>query len=468
MNRIRIAGKHYNEIRKHLFCGDGNEAVVIALCGRASQRDNNTLTVQEVHTIPYETCYERTPVSVHWSTEQIIPLIEKAKKRNLAILKIHSHPKWYEDFSETDDESDKNLFNSIDAWFDNDAPHASCIMLPNGRIFGRMISSDFQLERMNQIFIAGSDIYSWHYSKIDGLNKDLQVRNKQAFGEKTIQILNGMKIGIVGCSGTGSIVIEQLKKLGVGELVLVDPDFVDKINLNRILNATYEDAQNKRPKVSVMKHAIELSGFGTTVKTFTSHVSAYNVVKELSDCDILFSCVDGAEGRHILNLISSFYCIPMYDLGVRLEADGEGGINGIYGSVHYIQPGGSSLLSRGQYSLEKLKAEGMKRTNLESYEQLVENKYLVNVNESNPAVISINMQVASNAVNDFLARIHPYRNISNDNVEIIRILFSECTTFYEKGGESCAFFNAQVGKGDIKPLLNNPELSYVPKVAEYI
>ena len=128
--------------------------------------------------------------------------------------------------------------------------------------------------------------------------------------------------------------------------MIVDPDFVDFLNLNRILNTTYKDAEDKLVKVEVMKRSIEEVGFGTKVAAFATHISVREVVKELADCDILFSCVDGAEGRHVLNLISSYYVIPLFDMGVKLIADGQGGIDGIYGSVHYVQPLGSSLLSR--------------------------------------------------------------------------------------------------------------------------
>jgi hypothetical protein len=274
-----------------------------------------------------------------------------------------------------------------------------------------------------------------------------------------------MKIGIVGCSGTGSPVIEQLKRLGVGELVLVDPDFVDKLNLNRILNSTLEDAKNKLPKVEVMKRSVYETGFGTKVISFPSHVSEYQIIKELAECDALFSCVDGAEARHILNLISSFYIIPLFDLGVRIEDDDKGGINSIFGSAHYIQPGGSSLLSRGQYNLQQLQAESMKRVNLNAYKELTENKYLINVNESSPAVISINMYVAATAVNDLLARIHPYRNIPNEEIDVTRILFHEWTLFHDRYEMPCDFFNKYLGIGDVEPLLNNPGLSHGKKAA---
>jgi hypothetical protein len=465
MNRIRISGAHYDKIKKHLFPGDDKEAVAIALCGRSNHNGNHSLVVQDIMFIPYEACFKRTGYLVHWPTNLIVPFIEKAIKNKLAILKIHCHPGWYEQFSDIDDESDLKLFSSIHSWLDDDLPHASCIMLPDGRIFGRFINEKIQFEKVNQILIAGSSIKNWLYANNSFIDEELQTRNKQAFGEMTVQLLSRMKIGIVGTSGTGSLVIEQLKRLGIGTLVLVDPDYIDKVNLNRIPNSKLQDAKNKTLKVEVAERSIREVGFGTRIITFPSHISKYEVVKELAECDVLFGGVDGAEGRHILNLISSFYIIPYFDLGVRLEADGKGGINNIFGSVHYIQPGGSSLLSRGQYNIEQLQAESMKRVNANIYKELAKNKYLINVNEPSPAVISINMQVAAIAVNDFLARIHPYRNISNEEIDITRILFHEWTMFHEASNIPCDYFSKIVGKGDIEPLLNTPGLSDEKKAA---
>ena len=465
MNRIRISGKHYTEIRNHLFPGDEMEAVAIALCGRSVYKNNHTLVVQEVLIIPYGACFERSGYLVHWPTDLIVPYLEKAVKGNLAILKIHCHPGWYEKFSDIDDESDLQLFSSIHSWLDDGLPHASCIMLPDGRIFGRFVNNKIEFEIANQIMVAGSTIHNWLYDERRFTDDDLQIRNMQAFGEKTIRLINKMKIGVVGCSGTGSPVVEQLKRLGVGELVMVDPDFIDKLNLNRILNSTLNDAVNGSLKVDVMERSVVEAGFGTKIKKFSSHMNDYQIVKELAECDVLFGCVDGAEGRHFLNLISEFYLIPLLDLGVRLEADGKGGIDSIFGTVHYIQPGGSSLLSRGQYNLQQLQAETMKRANLTAFEELAQNKYLINVNESSPAVISINMQVASIAVNDFLARIHPYRNLLNHEIDATRVLFHEWTMFNETFDEVCNYFSRMTGKGDIEPLLNTPELSHDKKAA---
>ena len=180
-------------------------------------------------------------------------------------------------------------------------------------------------------------------------------RNKQAFGEKTIEILKNLKIGVVGCSGTGSPTIEQLVRLGVGELVLVDPDKGELANINRIYGLTIDDVKHSRLKVESIKKHIQNIGLETVVNAFPCLVQeSQDVINELATCDLIFGCVDSAEGRHYLNLISHYYLVPLIDIGVKLSADGIGGIDSINGNIHYVSPGSVSLLERKVYSSEKL------------------------------------------------------------------------------------------------------------------
>ena len=55
-------------------------------------------------------------------------------------------------------------------------------------------------------------------------NSELFERTLQAFGQGTTHYLSNLTVGIAGVSGTGSIVAEQLMRLGIKRLVLVDDD----------------------------------------------------------------------------------------------------------------------------------------------------------------------------------------------------------------------------------------------------
>jgi ThiF family/Prokaryotic homologs of the JAB domain len=456
--KLRLAARDHAALRDHLLPGDGLEAVAVALCGRRRSDTHHVLAVRSVVPIPYNECKVRTPDRVTWSTQRLIPLLEEAARRDLGILKIHSHPGGYPQFSEVDDESDRDVFNSVFGWTDSAFPHASAVMLPDGKMFGRAILPDGSFQELDSIMVPGDDLRFW---VPDGVPKSpaFAQRHAQLFGAGTIRRLREMSIAVIGCSGTGSPVIEQLVRLGVGRLVLVDPDHVEEKNLNRILNASREDAYLRRPKVEVMARAIARMGFGTEVEIIPEDLATPGAVKAVAECDVVFGCMDGVEGRHLLNRLAAFYVLPYFDIGVKLEADGNGGIDEACGAIHYIRPDGSALQDRNVYSTDQLRAAGLKRTDPKAYREQVRAGYIHGINEDRPAVISINMQMASTAVNEFLARLHPYRLDGNEDFAIVRTSFVQGMGYCEHEEVASGLFFPHIGKGDVRPLLSMPNLS---------
>jgi proteasome lid subunit RPN8/RPN11 len=459
--QLRISGFHYDQLRQHLFPGDGKEAVAVALCGRFSDDSVEYVMMHQLTCIPHESCHSRDPDFIEWPTKLIHPYFEKLAKSNFCLLKIHSHPGGFTRFSETDNQSDLEFFDSAFGWSGTVKPHASAVMLPNGTIFGRFFFSDLHHEPIPKIVVVGSAVQ--HFTR--PANLDLPAfaqRTIQAFGEKTYQMLSSLTIGVVGCSGTGSPVIEQLTRLGVGKLVIVDPDNIEEKNLNRILHATRKAAREGLSKVSVLKNAIEDIGIGTEVEVHPSNLyDDLLVLNQLVKCDVIFGCMDSVDGRYLLNQLCTFYLIPYFDLGVRLESDGSGGVTKICGSVYYIQPHMSSLLSRGVYNSDDVRASALFRKNPEEYAHLKSDGYIRNVNINNPAVISVNMQIASHAVNEFLNRIHPFKAASPDNYagSTIDIIERYIVNVPESDYNVDEYLTKKVGKGDVHPFIEMSELN---------
>jgi hypothetical protein len=254
-------------------------------------------------------------------------------------------------------------------------------------------------------------------------------------------------------------VIEQLARLGIGRLVLVDPDRVEEKNLNRILNATREDAYLRRLKVEVMARAIARMGFDTELELIADNLISPRAVKAVAECDIVFGCMDGVEGRHVLNRLAAYYLQPYFDIGVKLVADGKGGIDEACGAVHYVRPDGSTLQDRGVYTAGQLQAAGLRRTDPKAYRDQVRAGYIHGVAEDRPAVISINMQLASVAVNELLARLNPYRLDDNSDSSVVRVSFIGATEFREREGAASGTFHSRQGLADTRLLLGMPELT---------
>ncbi len=459
---VSLTSKQHSEIKNHLFPGDGKEAISILLCGRHQHNGNSKLLVHEIIKIPYEKCIERKYDRVSWSTDFLQSVLDKAANNNWGIIKVHSHPQGYERFSTTDDKSDKELFTQIYVWLnDFSKPHASMIMFPDGNLIGREVDPDGNFVSLDAIKIIGEDIHILKKNSKENSDLEFDKKNMQAFGTKTISLLKDLKIAVVGCSGTGSPVIEMLARLGTGKLVLVDFDFVEEKNLNRILNSTQADAMSKIPKVEMFKRTLINMGLGTEVEGFNDDLSNVKTLDALADCDVIFGCVDSIEGRHILNKLSTFYLIPYFDLGVKLISDGKGGIDSIAGNVHYLQPGLSTLIGRGVYTLEELQAESLKKSDPKEYEKRLKSKYIEGVNEDRPAVITINMLCASLAVNEFLARIHPFRIDKNNEFAITKFELVNWSFNYESEEKQNSenIFSKFIGRGDMNPPLNLPSLS---------
>jgi hypothetical protein len=457
--KLRLSDAQHGALMDHLLPGDGLEAVAVALCGRRPGAAAHSLTVRTVVPIPYSECRARTPDRVTWTTLRLVPLLEEAARRDLAVLKIHSHPGGYGTFSEVDDAADADLFASVFGWTDSAHPHASVVMLPGGRMFGRAALPTGEFLHLDSIAVVGDDLRFWSPAEAEPRVAGFEQRHAQLFGAGTTARLRKLSAAVIGCSGTGSPVVEMLARLGVGRLVLVDPDRVEEKNLNRILNATREDAELNRPKVEVLARAIARMGLGTDVSALTENLATPRAVRAVAECDVVFGCMDSVEGRNLLNRLATFYTLPYFDVGVKLVADGRGGIDEACGAVHYVKPGGESLLDRRAYTMNELKAEGLRRTDPAAYRDQVGAGYIDGVQEDRPAVISVNMHLASAAVNEFLARLHPYRLDDNREFAVVRPSLIQGNLYRQEEGKPSEGLARNVGRGDVCPLLDMPELS---------
>lgn len=454
---LTMTAAQRRQIHSHLFPGDGLEAVGILLCARRAGDRVHRLLVRKIVPVPYSDCLIRRPDLVQWSTESLPPLIEEANREGWSVVKIHGHANAYRAFSVVDDNSDKELFPSITGWFDADVPHGSIVLLEDGHLFGRTVSADGVFSPMERIMVVGDDV------QIDfddsGAAQPLEAftdRHARAFGAATTRLLRRLTVAVVGVSGTGSPLVEMLFRLGVGRLLLVEPDVVSEENLNRIVYATRADIG--RLKVDVVGDAIERAGLGTEIIRIPKYISDRNVVEQVAQADFVFGTMDGAEGRNVLNRLATCYLLPYIDVGVKLVADGDGSIDEVSTATHYLQPGLSSLSTRGVFTSDDVFADSMRRTNPEEYARRRKERYIVGVAETRPAVISVNFFAASVAVNDFLARLHDYRTDGNAPYAELRGSLSH-VAFYPEPEKGPSLLKKYVGVGDIEPRLDMPELS---------
>ena len=388
--------------------------------------------------------------------------MKEAMNKHMAVMRIHSHPGGWPHFSAADLETDKEFFGSLmTGWCEDGLPHLSAIMLPEGRIIGRVYYADGRAQELDSAFVVGEKIESVSLKEEeapDDAPPEEALRNIQAFGEGTYNMFKNLRIGIVGCSGTGCHIIEQLMRLQVGELVLVDPDKIEAKNLNRLVGAGRRDIG--KAKVHFYKNYVEGKRLGVRVAAFPSNLfQSEEARKALSTCDILFGCVDSASGRMLLNTLSAFYLIPYFDMGVALDADGVGGVSYVGAQIDYLVPGQSSLMSRGIAKQTDIDAELKQLFDPSGYEQLKKEHYIKNIQVDRPAVISVNGLIAYHAVMTLIDRLIGYRKEPlYGNVTVLLHIDGNILQPEEKFTRD-AYLAKYKGRGDCVPFLNMPYLS---------
>lgn len=407
---LAIAGVTHATLKAHLLPGDGKEAAAILICSR-SPPPRLRLLVRQTILVPHDACSVRNPVAITWPGSFIEDAIDLAEPERLVIILLHSHPGGWLEFSHIDNESDARvmpgLFEAFGSW------HGSAIMTPDGAIRARLYSPDMVCNPIDLVTVAGDDIACWWNS---GIRNGIPDYRPVAFTSAMRDELSRLSVAVVGVSGTGSIVAEQVARLGFGSITLVDPDKVETKNLNRILNSTRRDADEECAKTAMFANAIASYRGGNVAISIPDTFSTRRAIEAVGQCDVIFCCVDSQEGRQIADFIALAFLTPLFDVGVVIptyDDDGKVAIADVCGRIDYVQPGGATLGDRGVYTPEGLRAEYLRRVNPDAYQDELNAGYIKGILEEAPSVITLNMRAASALVNEYIARAFPFRQESN-------------------------------------------------------
>ena len=156
---------------------------------------------------------------------------------------------------------------------------------------------------------------------------DRYIRNRQLISEKEQEILRGKSVAVVGLGGLGGHICEQLSRLGVGSLTLIDSDVVEPNNLNRQIFATEKTLGTPKTQAAIER----LTAVNPHVK-LSSHrryLTLENGAELLRSADIVMDAVDNIETRYVLEK-----CCERLDLPFV-----HGSIGGWWGQVSVIFPG---------------------------------------------------------------------------------------------------------------------------------
>jgi molybdopterin/thiamine biosynthesis adenylyltransferase len=315
--------------------------------------------------------------------------LNAARSARRALTQVHTHPGATEAaFSSLDDAGEAVTIPTVFQRAPS-AAHGTLVLARDS--WAARIYESAEVPVDARIIEIGSSVRRRDFLRGEGHER--YDRTVRVIGRAGQQALQEMRVGIVGVGGTGSHVAQQLAYLGVRDVAFVDDDAIELTNLNRVITATPSDIGLR--KVDVAAHRYRDIEHGASVRRVFGDVMDEETARSILDRDVIFSCTDSVGSRAVLNWLSYQYLIPVIDLAVDIREVDDAPL--VSGRLQLIGPGTGCLSCAGLLDANQV------RIDLMTEEERRRDRYVVDADVVQPAVVSINGVVASLAVTMFLA-----------------------------------------------------------------
>ena len=286
-----------------------------------------------------------------------------AKRQNAGLVMMHSHPTTgWQDLSEADIFAERDVVAYqaqstgrpfVGMTLGRDGFWSARFWTPGADGMGIEWCAKVRVPRRERYQIDWNPEMTTAYAP----NPKLQ-RSIETWGVGVQKGIQQLRVGIVGVGSVGAIVAETLARVGVSEIVLIDPDTIKLHNLDRFLFGTSKhvgELKVRRVKKEILKHS---TCTGVRVRDIALGLEYDKVLGEALNCDVLMSCVDRPVPRDVLNYIAIAHAIPVIEGGVAVDIDPE---SRVFESARWrsyiVIPGNACLRCTGQYSSSDVVAE---------------------------------------------------------------------------------------------------------------
>lgn len=123
-------------------------------------------------------------------------------------------------------------------------------------------------------------------------------RNFPALTEQEQALLRTKKAAVIGCGGLGGHIIDQLARIGIGALRVVDGDVFEETNLNRQLLS--QTALLGSGKAKAAQDHIHRVNPDVTVEGLNVFLTQDNALGLITGCDIVLDALDNIPSRKVL------------------------------------------------------------------------------------------------------------------------------------------------------------------------
>jgi hypothetical protein len=243
--KVRMTERHHEEMKRITSTSflDGiefpPETGCILLVGKNNHPSHPSLLVAEVLEPEAGELEMQEHDGLVFSSRYLRRALFRVRERHLAgFLTVHTHPfsEARVNFSSYDDANDPSLMANLYE-LEPEGVFGSIVLGRNsarGRVWDWDGSASSLLE---ELMIIGEQL---QVLPLNGDEAEAAPRVAEIFdrslaltGSGALAKLARMRIGLVGGSGTGSVMAELLMRAGAGEVLLFEPDHMEGVNLNR-------------------------------------------------------------------------------------------------------------------------------------------------------------------------------------------------------------------------------------------
>lgn len=458
---------HLERLKLLLLRDDGKEhAAYVFFSSARIQRDpwdretHEKFLSANVREIPSEDIISADSVHVTWHTDSYVKALRDAEANNHTVAIVHSHPKGCLSFSEQDDENELDLTQLAVNRNGNGTKLISLVLAGENELFGRvwLHPSKQGWASLRAIKSWGSGLKFWFCDSEATQGSKILARQALAFGNALNSDLKRMRVGVVGCGGTGSALAMLLARLGVGQIALFDNDVVEASNLNRLHGASQIDADAMKPKVHVVADSIAQMGLGVRAVAFEGWVGGDENRDALRSCDVIFGCTDDHDGRMFLSRFAYYYLVPVIDIGLAIDVSENDPpeVEAMDGRVTVLGPANACLVCAELVDPEIARSEAMKRGQPDEYEKLKREAYILGEGNPAPAVVTFTTELACMAINELLQRLVGFREQEGNAANRIR-KFHLCEDrrpgYKPRTGCRICDDDGLWGRGDVQPFI---------------
>ena len=289
--RLRIAESDFHFLRQSLLSSLPKEGGAFALAGMAEHSRGTDVLIRRVVAIPDELFKVRTGYRLEIAPRAVNGLAALCEKNGLGAVLCHSHIV-ESPYSPSDDYGEERLFDALRDFAPRGGPLASLLFYPGG-VRGRMWSEqDRTFLPIDSVNVVGRQLTKLGVSDngIGGstANPELYDRQIRAFGREGQAAIARAKVAVVGVGATGSASAEQLVRLGVEDIVLIDPDWFEPSNVTRVFGTYARDESSRwwrrprrRRKVDlVAEHLRRINPAAAIIRSFPAVVVSFPRLSE--------------------------------------------------------------------------------------------------------------------------------------------------------------------------------------------